>query len=44
MNIEWAFGDLIILAFCAYELWSLRQYKRKHPEIDRSKAPDDKRA
>jgi hypothetical protein len=43
MKFEWAFGEVILLAFLLYELWSLRQYKRKHPEAEKTEDNNDPR-
>ena len=34
MKLEWAFGEVILLVLCAYELWSLRKYDRKDVKTD----------
>jgi hypothetical protein len=38
---EWAIGEIILLLFCFYELWSLRRYNRANRRTDRGDRPFD---
>ncbi len=41
MNLEWAIGEVLLLIFAFYELWSLRKYKRLDSKDDRNDRPKD---
>jgi hypothetical protein len=41
MKWEWAIGEIILLLFCFYELWSLRKYDRANRGKDRGDRPLD---
>jgi hypothetical protein len=39
MKWEWSFGELILIAFALYELWSLRKYDRPKSKSDQTPPP-----
>jgi hypothetical protein len=43
MKWEWSIGEVILIAFALYELWSLRKYKDQDAKVEpteRPKTPD----
>ncbi len=41
MRWEWAIGEVVLLAFAFYELWSLRRDDKRKAKADRSDAAKD---
>jgi hypothetical protein len=41
MKWEWGFGEVLLIVFALYELWSLRKYKKQDAEAKQKEATKD---